>query len=84
MKMLTLQRWAAEKYEEPPPIGTLRRWARNGNIYPPPELHGTRYRVREDAVYIRPNKYAKSLDAHQSRKFTSKSLVGRLINGEAS
>ncbi|MFP2164574.1 excisionase [Enterobacter ludwigii] len=31
--LLTLKEWASDVYQDPPPIGTLQRWARNGNIY---------------------------------------------------
>ncbi|MGV4007183.1 excisionase [Citrobacter freundii] len=53
VKLVSLERWAELRYEVPPPIGTLRKWARNGNIYPVPEKEGTQYRVRPDAVFIR-------------------------------
>ncbi|EKM5742832.1 excisionase [Enterobacter kobei] len=83
VKLLTLERWAEERYEDPPPIGTLRRWARNGNIYPPPEKEGTQYKVRPDAVYIRPNKYCKTLSTDQSRYPLHGRLIERIRDGEA-
>ncbi|MEZ2600795.1 excisionase [Kluyvera intermedia] len=83
LKLVTLERWAEERYEDPPPIGTLRKWARSGNIYPPPEIEGTQYRVRPDAVYIRPNKYSKTLNTNQSRHPLKGRLIERIIDGEA-
>lgn len=84
MKLLTLERWAEERYEEPPQIGTLRRWARNGNIYPPPALEGTSYKVRADAVYIKPNKYSKMNSLHHAANRPLRSnLLEKLLDGEA-
>ena len=55
MSRLTLTDWAVKSLglDPPPPIGTLRSWARNGNISPQPVLIGREYRVDSDAVYIR-------------------------------
>ncbi|KHE06869.1 excisionase [Citrobacter braakii] len=83
MKLLSLERWAEERYEEPPQIGTLRKWARNGNIYPPPEKEGTEYKVRPDAIFIRPNKYCKIVNTNQSRYPLKGRLIERIIDGEA-
>ncbi|ARC39577.1 MULTISPECIES: excisionase [Citrobacter] len=85
MKLLSLERWAEERYEEPPQIGTLRKWARNGNIYPPPEKEGTEYKVRPDAIFIRPNKYCKTVNTNpnQSRYPLKGRLIERIIDGEA-
>lgn len=65
MKLISLTTWAAICYENPPAQVTLRRWARNGNIYPPPELHGREYRVNPEAFYIKPNKVGLTLEQHQ-------------------
>lgn len=83
MKLLSLERWAEERYEVPPQIGTLRKWARNGNIYPPPEKEGTEYKVRPDAIFIRPNKYCKTVNTNQSRYPLKGRLIERIIDGEA-
>ncbi|WP_074388554.1 excisionase [Buttiauxella ferragutiae] len=83
MKLLTLERWAEERYEEPPSIGTLRRWARNGNIYPAPELSGTSYKVRPDAVYIKPNKYSKTMSVHHAANRPLKNSILERIDEEA-
>lgn len=65
MPLVTLTTWAEDTYpDNPPAIVTLRRWARNGNIYPHPELHGREYRVDPDAFYIKPNKAEKKVKKH--------------------
>jgi len=48
MKIL-LTTWAAKQYDPAPPIYTLRRWAREGEIVPQPELVGKAYYVDENA-----------------------------------
>lgn len=55
-KLLNLQEWASRVYETPPSLSTLRRWAREGRIYPAPEIHGKEYKVLPDAVYVSPSK----------------------------
>ncbi|WP_320734513.1 excisionase [Enterobacter sp. 214E4] len=83
VKLMSLESWAAARYEDPPRIGTLRKWARNGNIYPPPEKEGTEYKVRPDAIFIRPNKYSKTVNINQSRYPSKGRLIERIIDGEA-
>ncbi|HEF0022023.1 TPA: excisionase [Citrobacter amalonaticus] len=80
--LVTLTEWACLYYKDPPPIGTLRRWARNGNIYPPPEKQGREYKVRDDAFYIKPNKVSANFQQHQPNGRTGKksSLLERIIN----
>lgn len=52
-KLTTLEDWAKAKYGERAPfIGTLRRWARDGKIYPLPKKHGRSYFVLESAEYV--------------------------------
>ncbi|MGP6373541.1 excisionase [Citrobacter koseri] len=83
MKLVTLTTWAAKIYPDNPPARvTLRRWARNGNIYPPPELHGREYRVNPEAFYIKPNKAGKVLQQHHPNGRTGKksALLEQLIN----
>jgi len=55
MALITLIDWAKDSLglDPPPPIRTLQKWARDGNIYPKPQLFGREYRVEADAVYIR-------------------------------
>ena len=48
MKILLVE-WARRRYDPPPPIYTLRRWAREGEIFPAPELVGKAYYVDENA-----------------------------------
>ena len=55
-KLLTLQEWAADTYSRPPSLSTLRRWVREGRIYPCPELHGREYKLSPDSVYVDPRK----------------------------
>lgn len=52
-KLITLERWAEVKFGDSPPfIGTLRRWAREGKIYPHPKKHGRAYYLPENAEYV--------------------------------
>lgn len=48
MKVL-LTAWAAKRYDPPPSLWVLRKWARAGEIYPAPELVGRNYYVDENA-----------------------------------
>lgn len=48
-KKITLEAWAAKHYDPPPSAWTLRRWARDGELYPAPEKVGKTYYVRETA-----------------------------------
>lgn len=49
---ITLEEWDKLNFDPPHSIRTLREWAKNGRIYPKPELVGREYRVQPDAVYI--------------------------------
>ncbi|HKN05489.1 MAG TPA: excisionase [Buttiauxella sp.] len=83
MTHITLATWAAIYYpDKPPTAGTLRRWARNGNIYPPPELHGREYRVNPEAFYLKPRKCGIKLEPHQPNGRIGKTspLLERLID----
>ncbi|MGM5531627.1 excisionase [Mixta calida] len=55
-KLMNLQEWASATYTQPPSLSTLRRWVREGRIYPCPELHGKEYKLKPDAVYVDPRK----------------------------
>ena len=54
MKLL-LTEWASRKYSPAPSLFTLRRWARDGEIYPPPEKVGKSWMVDETAVRLAHN-----------------------------
>ncbi len=49
MKIL-LTEWAARLYSPAPSAFVLRKWAREGEIYPPPEKVGRDWMVDERAV----------------------------------
>lgn len=49
---ITLEAWAAPRYDPPPHSKTLQRWARDGWIYPMPEKVGKTYYVARNAVFI--------------------------------
>lgn len=52
-QLLPIDKWATEIYgEDAPTIHTLRRWARDGHIYPAPEKHGRSYFVSPSARYV--------------------------------
>ncbi|HDU8547780.1 TPA: excisionase [Morganella morganii] len=47
--MLTLEEWNS-RLPIPRNMETVRRWVRNGQIWPPPLFDGYRYLVQDDAV----------------------------------
>lgn len=52
-RLVSLEQWAADIYGEcAPGIDTLRRWCREGRIYPQPEKHGKAYYLDPGARYI--------------------------------
>lgn len=57
-KKITLEAWAAQLYDPPPSIKTLRRWARECRIFPAPQKIGRTYYCEPDARYIDPSKPA--------------------------
>lgn len=49
----TLEKWAATQYgDNSPTVQTLRRWCRDGKIFPVPQKHGRSYFVEETARYV--------------------------------
>ena len=46
---IPLTEWAARRYDPPPSPWVLRRWARDGELHPTPELVGKAYYVDENA-----------------------------------
>lgn len=82
-KLLTLEEWSKETYKsKQPSIKTLRRWARNGNIYPAPEKHGREYRVQPEAIYIQPKSFNLARSLHKARAIEIPPLIEKIINGE--
>ncbi|HBT4923495.1 TPA: excisionase [Klebsiella pneumoniae] len=63
-------------------LSTLRRWTREGRIYPAPELHGKEYKVTPDAQYVDPSK--KKLKPKPNNFDVPKhgTLLERLTHGE--
>ena len=51
-KKIPLKTWAAERFDPPPNIKTVQRWARDCWIYPVPEKVGKSYWVEPDAIFI--------------------------------
>jgi hypothetical protein len=83
MSLITLRTWAELHYPDDQPCdGTLQYWARNGNIYPPPEKQGRSYRVHPEAFYIKPNKAEKTLTQHHpnGRVGIKSPLLEKLMN----
>ena len=46
---VTLTAWAEARYDPVPSLWTLRRWAREGELHPTPELVGKTYYVDANA-----------------------------------
>lgn len=70
IQLMRLERWAVEKYgEDQPSIHTLRRWARDGRIFPAPVKQGRSYYVQPEAEY---------LDYAAPQTGASNSLIGRI------
>ncbi|CAH3427429.1 excisionase [Enterobacter hormaechei] len=81
-KLLNLQEWAAEVYTTPPSLSTLRRWTREGRIYPAPELHGKEYKVQPDAIYVDPRKKILRAKPKHTKLPSGGTLLERLTHGE--
>lgn len=53
MKLVTLAKWSSLNFDPPPSLNTVRKWARDGRIEPPPPIkHGRSYYVDPDARYV--------------------------------
>ena len=48
-KKITAAAWASARYDPPPSDWVLRRWCRDGEIYPAPERVGKTWYVAENA-----------------------------------
>ncbi|HID7509745.1 TPA: excisionase [Enterobacter hormaechei] len=81
-KLLNLQEWAAEVYTTPPSLSTLRRWTREGRIYPAPELHGKEYKVQPDAIYVDPRKKNLRAKPKHTKLPSGGTLLERLTHDE--
>jgi hypothetical protein len=81
-KLLNLQEWAAEVYTTPPSLSTLRRWTREGRIYPAPELHGKEYKVQPDAIYLDLRKKNLRAKPKHTKLPSGGTLLERLTHGE--
>lgn len=51
-KKITLTAWAETRYDPPPSAWVLRKWVREGQIHPAPELVGKAYYVEQTARRI--------------------------------
>lgn len=51
-KKITLAEWAAAQFAKVPHVNTLRKWAREKQIKPVPELVGREYLVLPHARYV--------------------------------
>lgn len=49
IKHIPVTAWAASRYDPPPSLWVLRKWCREGEIYPPPEKVGKDWYVQENA-----------------------------------
>lgn len=81
-KLLTLLQWADANYEKPPSLSTLRRWTREGRIYPAPELHGKEYKVIPEACYVDPSKKKLKPKPKNFDVPRNGTLLERLTHGE--
>jgi predicted site-specific integrase-resolvase len=50
-RYVTLQEWAESMFSVVPCDNTLRSWARDGKIQPPPKKVGKAWQVKRDAQY---------------------------------
>ncbi|WP_337021803.1 excisionase [Pantoea anthophila] len=78
-QLLNLTEWLSETSSQPPSLSTLRRWAREGRIYPCPELHGKEYRLHPEAVYLNPRKRVRNVNAHSHSVLERNLLMEKVI-----
>ncbi|HFF8547232.1 TPA: excisionase [Kluyvera cryocrescens] len=81
-KLMNLLEWANSVYSTPPSLSTLRRWCREGRIYPAPERHGKEYRLLPDSIYVDPSKKNLRPKAARQELPTKGTLLERLKHGE--
>ena len=81
-KLLNNDAAATEISTTPPSLSTLRRWTREGRIYPAPELHGKEYKVQPDAIYVDPRKKNLRAKPKHTKLPSGGTLLERLTHGE--
>lgn len=81
-KLLNLLEWASETYSKPPSLSTLRRWVREGKIYPAPELHGKEYKLHPGSVYVNPRKPVRKPNLSAVSIRGGNTLLEKLKRGE--
>lgn len=81
-KLMNLIEWANKTYSKPPSLSTLRRWAREGRIYPAPELHGKEYKLHPDSVYVNPRKPVRKPNLRAVSIRGGNTLLEKLKRGE--
>jgi hypothetical protein len=55
-ELIPLETWIERRYAvRPPSIQTVRKWVRQGKIYPAPKKEGRAYYIRPDAGYVEGN-----------------------------
>jgi len=51
-KLMKLEKWWGLIYDDPYEAKTVRKWAREGKLFPAPIKHGRDYYIHGDARYI--------------------------------
>ncbi|MEB0076105.1 excisionase [Pseudomonas sp. CCI3.2] len=69
MAKITLEKWGDNNFDPSPKVNTLRKWARDGYIYPAPIKHGRSYYVDPAAQYLKPGSLASRIarDRHGAK-----------------
>lgn len=81
-KLINLIEWANKTYSKPPSLSTLRRWVREGKIYPAPELHGKEYKLTPEAMYVTPRKHVRKPNLRAVSIRGGNTLLEKLKRGE--
>ncbi|HBM2813507.1 TPA: excisionase [Enterobacter hormaechei subsp. xiangfangensis] len=66
----------------PEAAGSASARARQGRIYPAPELHGKEYKVQPDAIYVDPRKKNLRARPKHTKLPSGGTLLERLTHGE--
>ncbi len=62
-RLIKLETWAKDQYgDDAPSLITLRRWARNGNLFPAAEQHGKCWYVTPGTKYMAQNNGSSIID----------------------